>query len=122
MSLELTEYVTRPGVGQVGKKIRVRSNFFEITTIPTQNVTHYNITIDPPSAPPAVFRKVWKAFEDLHGQSLLKGIKTVYDGRKNVFSPKPLPFGSDHAVQFEVYIHVKQMVFLYSTYSMPICR
>lgn len=106
MSLELTEYVTRPGIGHVGKKIRVRSNFFEITTIPTQNVTHYNITIDPPSAPPAVFRKVWKAFEDLHGQSVLKGIKTVYDGRKNVFSPKPLPFGSDHAAQFEV--HIKQ--------------
>ncbi|KAI7880301.1 Piwi-domain-containing protein [Lichtheimia hyalospora FSU 10163] len=102
MSLELTEYVTRPGVGHVGKKIRVRSNFFEITTIPTQNVTHYNITIDPPSAPPAVFRKVWKAFEDLHGQSVLKGIKTVYDGRKNVFSPQPLPFGADHAAQFEV--------------------
>ncbi|KAG1144877.1 hypothetical protein G6F37_004077 [Rhizopus arrhizus] len=102
MSLQLTELVKRPGAGKGGKPVRVRANFFEVTNIGTSNVHHYDVTIDPPSAPPAVYRKVWKCFEDSDGQGILKGIKTVYDGRKNVFSPKPLPLGEENAMQFEV--------------------
>ncbi|KAG1056148.1 hypothetical protein G6F46_003280 [Rhizopus delemar] len=102
MSLQLTELVKRPGAGRAGKPVRVRANFFEVTNFGVNNVHHYDVTIDPPSAPPAVYRKVWKSFEDLDGQGILKGIKTVYDGRKNVFSPKPLPLGEENAMQFEV--------------------
>ncbi|KAI9314758.1 Piwi domain-containing protein [Dichotomocladium elegans] len=101
MSLALTEYVLRPNTGRAGKPMRVRSNFFEITRFPIDHLYHYDISIDPPSAPPAIFRKVWKAFEDTKGHSVLRGIKTIYDGRKNVFSPKPLPL-VDNASQFEV--------------------
>jgi len=102
MSLELTELVKRPGAGKTGKPVRVRANFFEVTSFPLQNIHHYDVTIDPPSAPPAIYRKVWKTFEDLDGQGVLKGIRTVYDGRKNVFAPKLLPLGENHAGQFEV--------------------
>jgi hypothetical protein len=102
MSLQLTELVKRPGAGRGGKPVRVRANFFEVTNFGVNNVHHYDVTIDPPSAPPAVYRKVWKCFEDSDGQGILKGIKTVYDGRKNVFSPKPLPLGEENAMQFEV--------------------
>ncbi|KAG0956894.1 hypothetical protein G6F60_001859 [Rhizopus arrhizus] len=90
MSLQLTELVKRPGAGRGGKHVRVRAKFFEVTNLGVDNVHHYDVTIDPPSAPLAVNRKVWKSFEDLDGQGILKGIKTVYDGRKNVFSPKSL--------------------------------
>ncbi|KAI8371592.1 Piwi domain-containing protein [Radiomyces spectabilis] len=102
MSLELTEFVKRPGVGTAGKPVRVRSNFFEVTSFPTQNIHHYDVTIDPASMPPAVLRKVWKSFEDTDGQGVLKGIKCIYDGRKNVFSPKPLPLGDENAMAFDV--------------------
>ncbi|KAI9320095.1 Piwi domain-containing protein [Dichotomocladium elegans] len=104
MSLSLTEFVKRPGVGKSGKSIRVRANFFEVASFPTGNIHHYDVTIDPPSAPPALYRKVWKAFEDQDGQGILKGIKAVFDGRKNAFSPKVLPLGEDNAKAFEVTI------------------
>lgn len=102
MSLQLTEFVKRPGVGKVGKPVRVRSNFFEVTSFPTGNIHHYDVTIDPPSAPPALYRKVWKAFEDQDGQGVLTGIKAVFDGRKNAFSPKPLALGEEQAKAFNV--------------------
>lgn len=104
MSLELTELVKRPGAGKVGKPVRVRANFFEVTSFPTQNIHHYDVTIDPPSCPPVLYRKVWQSFEDTNGQGLLTGIKTIFDGRKNVFSPKPLSLGEEQAMQYEVYI------------------
>ncbi|KAI8986394.1 Piwi domain-containing protein [Pilobolus umbonatus] len=102
MSLELTELVKRPGAGKLGKPVRVRANFFEVTAFPLQNIHHYDVTIDPADAPPAVLRKVWKTFEDSDGQGVLKGIRTIFDGRKNVFAPKLLPLGESQAGQFEV--------------------
>lgn len=102
MSLQITEFVKRPGVGKAGKPVRVRSNFFEVLSFPTGNIYHYDVTIDPPSAPPALYRKVWKAFEEQDGQGALKGIKAVFDGRKNVFSPKVLPLGEENARAFDV--------------------
>jgi hypothetical protein len=102
MSLELTELVKRPGAGNVGKPVRVRTNFFEVTSFPTQNIHHYDVTIDPAGTPPAIYRKVWKCFEDTNGQGILTGIKTIFDGRKNVFSPKPLNLGEENAMAFEV--------------------
>ena len=102
MALQLTEFVNRPGAGKIGKPVRVRSNFFEVTSFPTGNIYHYDVTIDPPSAPPALYRKVWKAFEDQDGQGVLQGVKAVFDGRKNAFSPKQLPLGETGAGQYDV--------------------
>ncbi|KAI9243621.1 Piwi domain-containing protein [Phascolomyces articulosus] len=103
MSLNLTDFVLRPGPGKTGKPITVRSNFFEISSLPTINIHHYDVKIGDEKAPPAVNRKIWKQFEDMGGQGILKGgILTIYDGRKNVFSPKPLNLGPDQLGQFEV--------------------
>jgi eukaryotic translation initiation factor 2C len=102
MSVNLTELVKRPGAGSVGKPVRVRAKFFEVTNFTNGNIHHYDVTLDPPSTPPAVQRKVWKTFEDTDGQGILQGITTVYDGCKNVLSFKPLPLGEDNAMQFEV--------------------
>lgn len=102
MVLELTPFVLRPGVGENGRRVRVRSNFFEVTTFPNHNLHHYDVSIDPANCPPAVYRKVWKAFEESQSRGVLRDIKTVYDGRKNIFSPKLIDLGPDDARAFQV--------------------
>lgn len=104
MSQNLTQLVLRPGPGKAGKPVRVRSNFFEVTSLPSQNVQHLNVQIMPDGAPPAVLRKVWQCFEDSpNGQSFLNGTKAIFDGRANIFSPKPLKCGDDNGgISFEV--------------------
>ncbi|KFH71161.1 hypothetical protein MVEG_04007 [Podila verticillata NRRL 6337] len=92
-ALTLTEYVKRPGTGTVGKPIRIHANFFEITQLPNINVTHYDVTITP-DVPPIVNRKVYEHFMTLHRISDLGGARPVFDGRKNIFSPKVFPFES----------------------------
>ncbi|CAG8640857.1 6105_t:CDS:10, partial [Ambispora gerdemannii] len=90
--IKLTDFVLRPSLGKVGRPIRVRTNFFEVTHLPDVNVTHYDVTITP-DVPPAINKRVYKLFEDLQRSQGLGGIKPVFDGRKSLFSPKPLPFG-----------------------------
>ncbi|KAI8575439.1 hypothetical protein K450DRAFT_215715 [Umbelopsis ramanniana AG] len=98
--LQLTEFVKRPDVGNTGRATRVRANFFEVQSFPQNNIHHYDVTITP-DVPPVINRKIWKTFEDQDGQGSLKGIKPVYDGRKNIFSPKALPL-EDNAGMFEI--------------------
>jgi hypothetical protein len=57
MSLNLTELVLRPGTGKVGRRVRVKANFFEVNIIPSQNIHHYDVAIDPAVTPPAVLKK-----------------------------------------------------------------
>lgn len=102
MSLQLTELVQRPGIGTIGKPVRVRTNFFEITAFANINIHHYDVTIDPAGTTPALITKVWKTFEETNSRGLLAGILTVFDG-KNMYSAKPLALGEQQAKQFEVY-------------------
>ncbi|KAI8062500.1 Piwi domain-containing protein [Gongronella butleri] len=102
MSTQLTKFVLRPGPGKNGRAVRVRANFFEMTSIPSQNIQHLDVQIMP-EAPPAVLRKVWMCFEEGVGQSFFKGTRAIFDGRRNIFSPKPLQCGDDNsAITFEV--------------------
>ncbi|CAG8604515.1 4978_t:CDS:10 [Ambispora leptoticha] len=85
--IKLTDFVLRPSLGKAGKPTRVRTNFFEVTNLPDINVIHYDVTITP-DVPPAINKRVYKHFED----QWLVSTKPVFDGRKNLFSPKPLSF------------------------------
>ncbi|KAI8099370.1 Piwi domain-containing protein [Halteromyces radiatus] len=100
----LTQLVKRPNIGKAGTPIRVRSNFFEMLTLPGQNVQHLNIQILPDGHPPALLRKVWQFFQDSpKGQSFLNNVKPIFDGRANLFSSKPLKCGNDNiGISFEV--------------------
>ncbi|CAG8629736.1 19317_t:CDS:10, partial [Gigaspora margarita] len=89
----------RPGEGRLGRSIRVRSNFFEVLSIPEQNIIHYDITITP-DVPPALNRKIFEVFERENLICALKSIRVIFDGRKNVFAPQFLPFGE--AATFDV--------------------
>lgn len=58
---ELTEFVLRPGMGTMGRQIRVRSNFFEITKLPDMKIIHYDVTITP-DVPPILNRIIFAEF------------------------------------------------------------
>ncbi|KAI8075971.1 ribonuclease H-like domain-containing protein [Halteromyces radiatus] len=75
---DLTELIMRPNTGTVGKQVRVRSNFFEMTSIPTQNIQHLNIQFLPEGTSLPVRKKLWQCFEDsLKGRAFLNKIKPV---------------------------------------------
>ncbi|KAF0507182.1 Piwi-domain-containing protein [Gigaspora margarita] len=93
------QFAQRPGEGRLGRSIRVRSNFFEVLSIPEQNIIHYDITITP-DVPPALNRKIFEVFERENLICALKSIRVIFDGRKNVFAPQFLPFGE--AATFDV--------------------
>ncbi|KAG9294768.1 hypothetical protein G9A89_008247 [Geosiphon pyriformis] len=99
MEEKITECARRPSFGNRGKEIRVRSNFFEVLKLPRDNIIHYDVTIKP-EVPPGLNRKVYTIFEEMNRDGILNGAMPVYDGRKNVFSHKILPFGE--AYTFDV--------------------
>src|SRR2546423_6263312 len=76
-----------------GRTINVRTNFFEVKSLPDTNIYHYNVTIIP-EVPPILNRRIFQRFEELHSRSDLGRIKPVYDGHKNLYTAKPLPFSS----------------------------
>ncbi|KAG0165351.1 Eukaryotic translation initiation factor 2C [Apophysomyces sp. BC1015] len=105
MALNLTEFVLRGKPGTVGRPVRFRANFFEVTSFPTQNIIHYDVTIHPNDLPPPLNRKVWQAFETMESQGVLRDTKAVFDGKQNAFAAKTLPLGPDHLKVFEVKLH-----------------
>jgi hypothetical protein len=76
---QLTEFVKRPGVGHVGKLIRVRTNFFEVITMPDMDILHYDVTITP-EVPQQLNRKVFERFSEQNRTGALGGVKPVFDG------------------------------------------
>ncbi|KAF9951047.1 eukaryotic translation initiation factor 2C, 2 [Mortierella alpina] len=92
-SLQITPFVRRPAAGKAGKPITIRSNFFEVLQLPDITVNHYDVTITP-DVPPPVNRKVFTQLLETYRDSDLGGARPVFDGRKNLFSPKALPFES----------------------------
>ena len=90
--VKITEFVMRPGFGSMGREIRVRANYFEITSLPRINIHHYDIIIKP-EVPPSLNRSVFFEFV-LQQRDVLGGVSPVFDGRRNVYAVHPLPFGN----------------------------
>ncbi|KAI9104430.1 Piwi domain-containing protein [Phlyctochytrium arcticum] len=90
-ALQTWRFPPRPGVGKSGRPIQVRANFFPVLTLPGQNIHHYDVSITP-DVPPAKSRRIYQLWEDEQLLSgALNGVRPVFDGRKNVFSARPLP-------------------------------
>ncbi|KAJ3223159.1 argonaute 1 [Chytriomyces hyalinus] len=88
-------FPARPPLGKSGRSIQVRANFFPVQTLPQRPIHHYEVIITP-EVPPAKNRRVYQLWEDealLSGE--LGGIRPVFDGRKNVYSARPLPLVGD---------------------------
>ncbi|KAF9359202.1 Eukaryotic translation initiation factor 2C [Mortierella sp. AD094] len=92
-NLQLSDFVKRPSAGKSGREIKVRTNFFEITQLPDITVHHYDLSVTP-DVPPPVNRKIFEAFMNQYRDSDLEGAQPVFDGRKNLFSPKKFSFDS----------------------------
>ncbi|PKC01525.1 Piwi-domain-containing protein [Rhizophagus irregularis] len=90
MSKETFQIAKRPGFGNKGVPIRVRTNFFEVTKIPDMKIIHYYVTIFP-KVSLRLNRKVFNHFSEDY-QRVLGGVKPVFDGTKNMFTHKSLPF------------------------------
>ncbi|GBC06892.1 hypothetical protein RclHR1_07120005 [Rhizophagus clarus] len=84
--MSFTEFVRRPGLGRLGRSIKIRTNYFEIIDLPFSNIHHYDIVITP-EVPPTLNRKIFQIAENSFG------LKAVFDGRRNVYTSRPLPFG-----------------------------
>ncbi|CAG8449098.1 3430_t:CDS:10 [Funneliformis mosseae] len=91
-NLQVDSFVRRPGLGREGRSTRVRANFFAVDTFTDASIVHYDVIITP-DVPPALNKRVFQEFEELHRADALGGIRPVYDGRKNMFVPKMLQFG-----------------------------
>ncbi|RGB43667.1 Piwi domain-containing protein [Rhizophagus diaphanus] len=80
----ITEFVKRPGLGRLGRPIRIRTNYFEITNLPDSNIHHYDIDISP-EVPTTLNRKIFQIAENS-----FHDIRAVFDGRRNVYTIRPL--------------------------------
>ncbi|KAL7312476.1 hypothetical protein PS15m_008231 [Mucor circinelloides] len=98
---KLSQIVLRPNVGTQGRATTIRTNFYSVTSTPSGNVYHYDIDFEP-ALPEKKCRAVWDAFQKNEGREYCGHTKTIFDGRKNVFSAAALKFGEDEAKQFQV--------------------
>ncbi|CAI2165275.1 17043_t:CDS:2 [Funneliformis geosporum] len=89
MSNIISNVVKRPVFGHIGRHIKVKTNFFEITTLTDSNIHYYEVLITPHVQSSILKRRIFSQFETLHAGD----IKLVFDGAKNMFTTRPLPFG-----------------------------
>ncbi|KAH9853511.1 argonaute-like protein [Lenzites betulinus] len=85
--------VKRPGFGTSGRAIQVSTNHFEVK-IPEANIYHYDV-ISPSEKvlPAALNMDIIKRLQEVIDPVTFTP-RAVYDGRKNMFTPRPLPFGA----------------------------
>ncbi|GBC10173.1 hypothetical protein RclHR1_00940014 [Rhizophagus clarus] len=91
-SYKITQFVKRPALGHEGIRLRIRSNFFEVTSLPHLNISQYDVTIIP-EVPKNLNRRIFKRFVEQNRIRFFGGANPVYDGRRRMFSNKVLPFG-----------------------------
>ncbi|TPX31606.1 hypothetical protein SmJEL517_g05103 [Synchytrium microbalum] len=119
----LVQLPSRPNFGLNGRHIYLKANFFAVTSLPGQTLHHYDCLILP-EVPPAKNRAIYQLWEEefllaaafasvslsADGTPSYDAIpnlgpfpRTVYDGRRNVYSVRALPLGGDTAVFYVDY-------------------
>jgi hypothetical protein len=68
-----------PGVGTLGRKIALTTNFFEVTALPTADLQMYSVRITPATSKD-VNRRVLACLREAEG-GLFEGTTPAYDGR-----------------------------------------
>jgi hypothetical protein len=80
-----------------GRAIKVRTNYFEISVLPSfTKIYHYDIIILP-DVPPALNRKI---YQNLQRENSFGDVKPVFDGRRNIYAARPFPFGD--VISFDI--------------------
>uniref|UniRef100_A0A4W5KZ66 Argonaute RISC component 4 n=1 Tax=Hucho hucho TaxID=62062 RepID=A0A4W5KZ66_9TELE len=90
----------RPGMGTVGKPIRLLANHFQVQ-IPKIDVYHYDIDIKPEKRPRRVNREVVDTMVRHFKMQIFGDRQPGYDGKRNMYTAHPLPIGRDR-VDLEV--------------------
>uniref|UniRef100_A0AAX7U9Q6 Protein argonaute-1 n=1 Tax=Astatotilapia calliptera TaxID=8154 RepID=A0AAX7U9Q6_ASTCA len=90
----------RPGLGTVGKPIRLLANHFQVQ-IPKIDVYHYDIEIKPEKRPRRVNREVVDTMVRHFKMQIFGDRQPGYDGKRNMYTAHPLPIGRDR-VDLEV--------------------
>uniref|UniRef100_A0A8C0KBY1 Argonaute RISC component 1 n=1 Tax=Canis lupus dingo TaxID=286419 RepID=A0A8C0KBY1_CANLU len=75
----------RPGIGTVGKPIKLLANYFEVD-IPKIDVYHYEVDIKPDKCPRRVNREVVEYMVQHFKPQIFGDRKPVYDGKKNIYT------------------------------------
>ncbi|KAJ1569829.1 Eukaryotic translation initiation factor 2C, partial [Nowakowskiella sp. JEL0078] len=102
-SRDLIRAPLRPGQGLVGRKITLRANFFPIHSLPTCDIHHYEMEFNPEISHTKTTRRLFSLWTDLNRSSILRNIAPVFDGRKNVYTSRAIPF-LDEISTFELEI------------------
>lgn len=80
----------RPNVGQMGKPIWLKANYFKVQ-IPNGDIHHYDIDIKPDKCPRRVNREIISTMVENFRQAIFQDRKPVFDGRKNLYTSQALP-------------------------------
>jgi len=95
----------RPDIGHSGRPISLRANHFQVK-IPSIELFHYDVAIIPEKCPRRVNREVVEEVVKKYSH-YFGGQKPVFDGRKNLYSKRPLPIGRDRVSVFTCKAHRK---------------
>ncbi|WVR05874.1 hypothetical protein IAU60_002900 [Kwoniella sp. DSM 27419] len=113
-TMALTSYFVRPGYGNSGRHLTVRSNFFQVRSIQGRGKTiyHYDVDMEPvvsrganAKKPKGLLRAVWEQLcLEQSGEWRNSFQTSAYDGRRNAFTPNKLPISHGGSQTFIVAI------------------
>ncbi|KAJ9079559.1 hypothetical protein DSO57_1034311 [Entomophthora muscae] len=100
MSEPLDNLCLRPGLGKAGLPSQVFTNYFPIIYDKPATIHHYAVTILP-DVPSGVNKHIFAMFQQQYQKEnkVLGSIFLVYDGAKNAFAPRLLPFGTQFTAE-----------------------
>lgn len=94
----------RPEYGTSGRKITLKTNFFEVTQLPSRDIYQYDVQIDPLVEMKSIAKIVVDAMYD-DNKKMFDNTLPAFDGEKNIYFPKKLPFTEQ---TFELTIQMKK--------------
>lgn len=94
--------VKRPSFGTGGRDLSIYVNSFQ-TTIPESVIHHYDVVISPSekNLPARLNMDIIRVLQTRVAPTIFTP-RAVYDGRKNMFAARELPFGNSGQQEFEV--------------------
>ncbi|XVE59482.1 hypothetical protein DITRI_Ditri05aG0049400 [Diplodiscus trichospermus] len=95
-SSKVIRFPSRPGLGTVGRKCRVRANHF-LVDIADNDLHHYDVCITPETISKNLNRSIMEQLIKSYKESLGRRCP-AYDGRKSLYTAGALPFDSKEFV------------------------
>ncbi|MES1903646.1 MAG: argonaute 1, partial [Paramarteilia canceri] len=89
----------RPNNGQNGKPILVKANHFQLKIKP-KLIYHYSLKIIPEKCSKRLNREIVEYFVNQHEGILFDISKTVFDGKKNLYTLEEINFGKNNQQKY----------------------